>query len=126
MKVIESFIKNPPSERDEQVTFFNQLRKNMPHLGAVAIHIKNEGKRNINQVQEDKANGMVTGAVDIVIPGCPTLLIELKKRSKSAKAKPEQLAYMKAADELGCISYLCYGWEAAMEAVKEWENARRR
>ena len=122
----ERFMKNAPSERDEQVTFFNQLRKHKPHLGEIAIHIKNEGKRNINQVNEDKANGMVTGAVDVVIPGEPTLLIELKKRSKRAKVSDAQVNYMESAARQGAMCYVCYGWEMAMEAVEEWENARNR
>lgn len=121
----ESFIKNAPSEEDEQITFFNQLRKHKPELGEIAIHIKNEGKRNINQVMKDKANGMVTGAVDIVIPGAPTLLIELKKRSKRAKVSDAQINYMECAAKQGAMCYVCYGWELAMEAVEEWEDARR-
>lgn len=122
MRKLGDIVDNPPSERDEQVTFFNHLRKHKPHLALVATHIKNEGKRSMWQAQEDKANGLVTGAPDIIIPGSPTLLIELKKRSKSAKIAPPQLAYMEAAEKMGCESYLCYGWQAAMKAVEEWES----
>lgn len=121
----ERYVKNAPSEEVEQITFFNQLREHKPHLAAVATHIKNEGKRTPGQVAVDKANGMVTGALDINIPGSPTLLIELKKRSKRAKVSDEQVAYAEAASALGCHIYFCWGWEAAWEAVEEWENARR-
>lgn len=121
----KSHIKNAPLEREEQITFFNQLRKRKPEIAAVAIHIKNEGKRTVQQIASDKAEGMVTGAPDIVICGNPTLLIELKRRTKSAKPREAQVNFLNAADKLGAMCAVCWGWEQAWEVVDQWQKIER-
>ncbi len=125
MQMLKETMKNAPSEDSEQITFLNQLRKQKPHLAKVAVHIKNEGKRTMEQIQKDKAMGLVTGASDILIPGAPTLLIELKKRTSRAKPTDEQLEYIEDAEALGAMGFVCWGWEQGMIAVEIWENARR-
>ena len=122
IKIIKpyAFPKDAPSESVEQITFFNQLRKLHPEIAKVAIHVKNEGKRTVKQIAKDKAEGLVKGAPDIFIAGNPTLLIELKKRSKRAKVSDEQIKYLEAASELGADCYICYGWTSAWNALERW------
>src|SRR5690625_2396759 len=81
-----------PPESTEQVTFFNWLRHVYPEYGAIAIHPRNEGKRSHMQTQRHKAEGMVTGTPDIIIPGATTFVCELKRRdhTKSAWQKGQQ------------------------------------
>ena len=110
-----------PQEAAEQVTFFSQLRKRHPALADVALHPRNEGKRTAQQAQRHKAEGMNTGASDVVIPGCPSLIIEIKRRDHTkSKWQPGQLEYLEACQARGCIIAVALGWEAAMEAVEAY------
>ncbi len=108
-----------PSEIVEQVTFFNRLRKEYPDtLGKIALHIRNEGNRTHNQAARQKAEGMVTGAPDIVIPGNPTILIEMKRRDHTlSRISLEQIEYLKAAKVNGAIVVISLGCDAAYEFV---------
>ena len=127
IKIIKpnEFPKDAPSESVEQITFFNQLRKLHPEIAKVAIHGKNEGKRTVKQIAKDKAEGLVKGAPDIFIAGNPTLLIELKKRSKRARVSDEQINFLESASNLGADCYICYGWESAWKALQEWIAGRK-
>lgn len=108
-----------PSETMEMATFFSQLP---PHLKCIALHIRNEGKMSHAQYAKVKAaGGYVKGASDIVIPGAPSFVCELKSLSKKARVSKEQVKYLNDAAANGAFSCLCYGWEAAMEAVQAWE-----
>lgn len=110
-----------PTEAAEMATFFNILRLQYPKLHKVALHIRNEGRRSNSQMQAQKAQGgFVKGASDIIIPGNPTFVCELKSLAKSAKISEDQIAYLENAANVGAFSCLAYGHEAAMEAVKEW------
>lgn len=116
-----SFRGECPVEGAEQVTFFSQLRARHPKIGAIAIHPRNEGKRTMYQAQRHKAEGMTAGAADIVIPGCPALVIELKRKDHTKSTwQPGQLAYLEACQEAGAKVCVALGWEAAMQAVEEW------
>ncbi len=112
-----------PTETAEQATFFNRLAKT-PY-GAIGLHIKNEGKRHFAQIAKDKlAGGFVKGASDIVIPGSPTMLIEMKRRDPTkSKWQPGQQEYLLAAQELGAFACLAFGVDAAWEAFLEWSGA---
>lgn len=114
--------KKCPREAAEQVTFFNQLRKLYPDTyGMVAVHNRNEGKKTVNQVAKEKMEGMVTGAPDVMIPGSPAFLCELKRKDRTlSDLQPGQLPYLMAAQELGAFCCIAFGWEAAMEAFEEW------
>jgi len=112
-----------PSEGSEQITFFAQLEKRYPVIFKVATHIKNEGRKTFQQAQKDKLMGLVKGASDIVIPGCPSLLIEMKSKDVKSKASTEQIEYLLNAQALGSSVCIAYGWEAALQAVGEWVNA---
>lgn len=114
--------KKCPKEAAEQTTFFNQLRKAYPDTyGAVAIHVRNEGKKSVHQVAKEKMEGMVSGAPDIMIPGNPTFICELKRRDHTLSSLQEgQEPYLLAAQDMGAFVCIALGWEAAMEAFGEW------
>lgn len=111
-----------PKETAEQVTFFNQLRKKYPDTyGLIAVHTRNEGKKTINQVQKEKAEGMATGAPDIAIPGNPAFLCELKRKDRTLSTlQPGQEPYLRAAQAAGAYGCIAFGWEAAMQAFEYW------
>lgn len=104
------------SESQHAITFFNKLRREYPEYGAIATHIRNEGKRTNAQVQKQKAEGMTTGAADIIIPCNPPFVCELKSRSPRAKITQEQIDYLLQAHELGAFACVALGYEAAFEA----------
>ena len=116
-----------PTESAEMATFFNRLRLEYPELHKVALHIRNEGKRSARQMQSQKAQGgFVKGASDIIIPGAPSFVCELKSCSKSSKVSGDQITYLENAASVGAFSCLAYGHEAAFEAVKEWHSTQAR
>lgn len=110
-----------PSETAEQITFFNWLRREFPDtLGRVAVHIKNEGKRNRNQVMFDKASGMTPGASDIIILN---LVIEMKRRDHTLSTwQPGQQEFLLTAQSLGAFACVALGADAAKEAVRCYLN----
>lgn len=110
-----------PAETAEQSTFFNQLP---PDLKKIALHIRNEGKRDFRQMAKQKAEGgFISGASDVVIPGCPAFVCEMKRLDHTkSKWQPGQVEYMEAAQDNGAFVCVALGWEAAMEAVREWQG----
>lgn len=114
--------KKCPKEVMEQVTFFNQLRGEYPATyGLIAVHNRNEGKKTVHQVAREKAEGMATGAPDIMIPGNPAFLCELKRKDHTLSAlQPMQEPYLRAAMAQGAYACIAFGWEAAMEAFNHW------
>ena len=116
-----------PTESAEQVTFINRLRTRWPDtLGRVVVHVKNESKRHAWQAQRDKAAGMTAGAADIVVPGCVTLLIELKRRDHTkSKFQPGQVEYLQAAHDMGAFVCVALGADAAMQAVDAWQAMQK-
>lgn len=112
-----------PTEEVEQATFFNRLRLQYPHsYGAIALHIRNEGKRTAQQMRKQKAEGgFVKGAADIVIPGAPCLVIEMKRKDPSqSRWQDGQIEYLEAAHAAGAFACVAFGYEAAWEALQEW------
>lgn len=111
-----------PIESAEQITFFNWLRlQHKNTYGRIAIHPRNEGKRTANQAQREKAEGMTPGAADIVIPGCPAFVCEMKRRDHTQSGWEDgQIEYLEAAKKAGAFVCVALGWEAAREAFNEW------
>ena len=110
-----------PSEAAEMTTFFNQLKKLHPDIHALALHVRNEGKRDHKDANIMKLQGgFIKGAPDIVIMGKPTFLCEMKSKSKKSRVAKEQIEFLERADKAGCFCCVAYGWEAAIEAVREW------
>ena len=112
-----------PTEAIEQATFFNRLRIQYPKTyGRIGLHIRNEGKRTMQQIRARKAEGgFVAGASDIIIPGCPTFVCELKRRDHTqSKWQEGQQEYLLAAQEAGAFVCVAFGADAAWEAFNEW------
>lgn len=111
-----------PKETLEQVTFFSRLRRDYPDtLGKLAFHVRNEGKRTHLQAAKEKSEGLTTGAADIIIPGAPTFVCELKRRDHTqSEISTSQLAYLRAAQAAGCFVCIALGVEAAGEALREY------
>lgn len=116
------------SETVEQATFFNRLRAQYPKTyGAVALHIKNEGKRSFQQHNKMKAEGgFIAGASDIIIPGAPTFVCELKRKDHTKSAwQKGQVEYLEAAQSLGAFVCLALGHDGAWEAFQKWVSTTR-
>lgn len=111
-----------PTETAEQITFFARLRREYPDTwGALAVHIRNEGKRHQNQVQREKAEGMTTGASDILIPGAPAFVCELKRKDRTkCRLSAEQKTYLEAAQKAGAFTCVAYGCDEAWRAFQDW------
>jgi hypothetical protein len=61
---------------------------------------------------------MTTGAPDIVIPGSPTFICELKRRDHTqSELRTAQVAYLRAAQRAGCFVCVALGVDAAWEAL---------
>ena len=111
-----------PLESIEQVTFFNKIRREYPaSIGAIAIHNRNEGKKHAAQVMKEKAEGMVSGASDIVIPGSPAFVCEMKRQDHTKSHwQPNQEAYLLACKKQGAFVCVALGYKAAWEALEKW------
>lgn len=115
------------AESMEQMTFFSWLRRQHPKLGMIALHPRNEGQRTIQQAQRHKAEGMTTGASDVIIPGAPAFVCEMKRKDHTqSKWQDGQKEYLQAAHEAGAFVCVAFGWEAAKEALEEWLTVRAR
>lgn len=111
-----------PKETLEQVTFFARLRREYPDtLGLIAFHVRNEGKRTHLQAATEKSEGMTTGAADIIIPGAPTFVCELKRRDHTqSEISTAQVAFLRAAQARGSFVCVALGVDAAWEALHEY------
>lgn len=108
-------------------TFFNLLRCQYPRHYKIAIHVRNEGKRTHGQIARIRhEGGFVKGAADIIIPGAPTFVCEMKSRSRSARLSKEQVEYLTAAREAGAFACVALGHQAAWEAVQAWIGVQAR
>ena len=92
-------------------------------------HIPNEGKRSAQNGAQLQRIGLKKGVPDICLPvphGCySALYIELKKDSKS-KPTPEQKWFVDQLNRAGNCAIVCYGSEAAIEAIKKYIKIQTR
>ena len=110
-----------PLEAAEAVSFFCQLRAEFPELAKVATHIRNEGKRTKRQGYQHQQEGMNTGASDVIIPVCPPIVMEMKRRDHTLSSiSKEQVDYLVAAASGGAFSGVALGAAGAMEMVRTW------
>lgn len=111
-----------PTESAEQITFFNVLRSKGFDT---AIHIRNEGRRSYQQVSKQKAEGMVPGAADIIIPGCPAFVLELKRQDHTKSHwQPGQIEYLERCKKDGAFVALALGYKGALEALEAWSQSK--
>lgn len=116
-----------PRESVEQVSWFNKIRQEFPDTwGLLAVHVRNEGLLQNGQfsaVRKHKLEGMVTGCVDIMIPGNPCMVMEMKRQDHTqSKLTDEQLAYLIAAQNAGAFACIALGAVAAWGAFLEWRG----
>ena len=122
-----SFRGDCPNESFEQMSFFNRIRKEYPGtFGAIAIHPRNEGlkeKGQFSSVMKHMAEGMTKGASDIIIPGNPAFVCEVKRRDHTkSKWQAGQTEYLLSARYVGAVTCVALGAEAAWEAFEEWRK----
>ena len=117
-----------PSEYADHKTAIGMIKDHYPDLIRIIIHPKNEGKRNGFQAALERAiGGLNKGASDIIIPGCPTFVCELKRRdhtAKSVKWQPGQLDYLKSCQDQGAFVCVALGWQGVIEAIEAWNKER--
>lgn len=114
-----------PVESMEQITFFRRVRDAYPDsYGLIAVHPRNEGLKTggqFNAISRHKAEGMTVGAADIIIPGAPSFVCELKRRDRTLCAWQEgQYEYLLAAHNAGAFACVAFGCDAAWGAFQEW------
>jgi hypothetical protein len=111
-----------PSESGEQISFVNWVRQKTRH-GNLIIHVRNEGLRSYMQTQRHKAEGMCTGAADIIIPAGITFVCELKRRDHTKSTfQKGQIEFLKAAHDEGAFVCVALGNDGAKEAYDVWNT----
>lgn len=111
--------KKCPTEDAELITFINEVRPIEPTV----LHIKNEGKRHYTQAQKDKAKGLNPGASDIMIPGCPAFVCEMKRQDHTiCHWQDGQIEYLEKSKLNGAFVCVALGYKAALEAYKKWKS----
>ena len=112
-----------PLEVAEQVSFLCLLRAEFPKLAEIAVHIRNEGERTKRQGAAQKAEGLNTGASDLLIPCTPSILIELKRRDHTQSSiTDKQIKYLVNSEAMGSFACVALGAIGAMEAVRSWHT----
>lgn len=109
-------------EESDQISLFSWLEWQHPELYKIAVHPKIEGKRTWQQVMKDRKTGALKkGAVDVVIPGRPSFVMELKRRNhRKSKWQEGQLEYLQAAKNNGAIVCVALGFDAACAAIEDY------
>lgn len=121
----QSFRGKCPAETAEQVTFFARLRREYPDsYGILGVHPRNEQQLRGGQfraLDRQKAEGMSPGASDIVIPGKPAFVCELKRQDRTqCRWQDGQLEYLRAAMKAGAFACVALGVVGAWEAFRVW------
>lgn len=117
-------------EQVEQASFFSRLRREYPDTwGILAVHPRNEGQLRGGQFKaiiKHKAEGMSPGASDIIIPGNPAFVCEMKRKDiTQSKWQDGQQEYLEAAQNAGCFACVALGAEAAWEAFEVWLSTQK-
>ena len=111
-----------PQESAEQITAFNQIRKEFPH----ALHPRNEGKKTYGQVSRHKAEGQTKGASDIIIPASLAFVCELKRQDHTKSTwQPGQLEYLENCHKAGAFVCVALGYKGVLEAIEQWKDLNR-
>ena len=116
-------------EHVEQASFFSRLRREYPDsYGLIALHPRNEGllvKGQFRAIDKHRIEGMAKGAADIVIPGSPTFICELKRLDHTqSKWQAGQIEYLEAARDAGAFTCVALGAASAWQAFEDWLSAR--
>jgi len=108
-----------PKESAEHRTAIKEIRERWPDtIGRLVVHPRNEGKRDYRQHTREYLDGLTAGASDIIIPGSPSLVIELKRKDHTqSRLSDKELDYLLAAKSAGSYAVIALGWEAVIDAV---------
>lgn len=110
-----------PKEDAEHKAIFRWMKLQHPKYHAVMIHPKNEGKRRPGQYQYDKSMGLNKGASDVIIPGNPSFICELKRKNPSlCTISVDQIKYLEACEANGCFACVALGFEGFVEAFNAY------
>lgn len=117
--------KKCPKESTEQITFVNRIRSLYPDTyGRIIVHPENEGqliRGQFSAINKSRAMGQTKGASDIIIPGLPAFVCELKRQDSTLnKPTQEQIEYLEAAQKCGAFVCIAYGCDAATEAFNHY------
>lgn len=117
--------KQCPKESVEQITLISRIKQQYPDTyGRIIIHPENEGKLINGQFQainKSRAMGMTKGSSDIIIPGNPSFVCELKRQDRTLSSiDDDQIEYLLAAKECGAFVCIALGCDAAMNAFNDW------
>lgn len=116
-----------PVEAVEQASAVNRIRQLYPDtFGALVFHPRNEQQLRGGQhsaMIKHKAEGLTAGVSDLVIPGAPCLVVEIKRRNPQlSRISPEQIAYLETAQRMGAFVAVALGAVAAIEAFDIWRQ----
>lgn len=119
-----------PKEDVEQVSLFNRIRKEYPDSwGRLALHPRNEGlkeKGQFSTVMKHAAEGMTPGASDVIIPGAPSFVCEIKRRDHTLSSwQPGQVDYLEAAHNAGAFACVALGAIGAWQAFIAWVETQK-
>ena len=111
-----------PAESVEQATAISYIRREWPDTyGVLALHPRNEGKRNWRQAAKHRAEGMMTGASDIIIPARVPFVCEIKRLDHTKSSwECGQKEYLAAAQNEGSFACVALGAAGARAALAEW------
>lgn len=114
-----------PQEHVEQASFFSKLRREYPEsYGIIAVHPRNEGllvKGQFQAMTKHKVEGMAKGASDVIIPGKPSFVCEIKRVDHTkSKWQDGQIRYLEAAQNAGAFACIGLGAVGAWEAFNKW------
>ena len=117
-----------PTEDNELITFFNEIARLYPTLAKVAIHPDNEGlvigTGHLHHARQKAKGAIKKGAADIVICGNPTFVCEMKRQDHTkSKWQDGQLEFLEASQKQGAFACVALGYVAALEALKNWQQA---
>lgn len=107
-------------EDTEQIDSISWLTYNHPTLAAIAVHVKNEGKRSWGQVHYDKLTGSLNkGASDIIIPAMVPFVCEIKRADHTkSNWQKGQLEYLEACRDMGAFVCVALGFDGFRDAVE--------
>lgn len=114
-----------PREDLEQVSIINRIRQEYPYTyGRIVLHPRNEQQLRHGQfstVLKHKAEGMTKGASDLIIPGRPAFVCEIKRCDHTRSTWQDgQIAFLEAAQAAGAFVCVALGAAAAWQAFEEW------
>jgi len=118
-----SFRGDCPLEDADLITLIQKIRREYPMFDP--IHVKNEkkrkGKQFIELANERKKGSIITGWVDICVPGFPTLFIELKRQDPTqSDITSDQIDFLVRQQAVDCWCFVALGWEAGWQCFMKW------